>query len=173
MKALILEDNFRKLEQTLIVLRNYSLEHAHYNNLFQVYCRYLNKKLLDYFDLIILDLCFFVNKPLSGGKILPSREAGFHFLVKMAEMEYHVPVIIFSSEEKYLPRLETFLFPSFNEYCSPYQNVHIPKHYLEEHYKLYIERNKKLLTEIDTFVIGHAHNRTELDQLVKDFVESK
>ena len=93
--------------------------------------------------------------------------------VKMAEMEYHVPVIIFSSEEKYLPRLETFLFPSFNEYCSPYQNVHIPKHYLEEHYKLYIERNKKLLTEIDTFVIGHAHNRTELDQLVKDFVESK
>ena len=175
MKALILEDNVQKLANATRVLQKFSIDHVHFNNCCIPYEMFIVKEGLKGFDLVVLDLFFYKQPPLLGESRLPSSTAGFYFLLKMAEYECNVPVIIHSSEDDYLPGLEKFFLPTIEEFSKLFKNAPLPYTYyhVEERYKDEIDRHRKFLEFAKGLILGHAHNEIELEHLVSEFVTSK
>ena len=175
MKALILEDSNQKLENATRVLQKFSIDHVHFNNWSIPYEMFIVRDKLKEFDLIILDLFFYDDPPLLGESRLPSSTAGFYFLLKMAEYECNVPVIIYSSEDDYLPGLEKFFLPTLDEFSKLFKSGPLPYSYyqVEKRYKDEINRHKEFLTFAKKLVLGHVHNEIELKHLVSEFVSSK
>lgn len=175
MKALILEDSFQKLSTASRILHEYSMEYVHFDNTDAPYQMYLVNGSLADFDLVILDLFFYKRVPLIGETRLPSSTAGFYFLLKMAEYEYSVPVIIYSSEDSYLSGLENFFLPTLEEYSKSFEKAPLPSrcYNVEERYKNEIENKKKFLEFAKNLILGHAHDAFELKRLVSEFTISK
>ena len=175
MKALILEDNDQKLENATRVLQKFSIDHVHFNNWSIPYEMFIVKEGLKRFDLVVLDLFFYDDPPLLGEYCLPSTTAGFSFLLEMAEYECNVPVIIYSSEDDYLPGLEKFFLPTLDEFSKLFKNGPLPYSYyqVEKRYKDEIDRHRKFLEFAKGLILGHAHNEIELKHLVSEFVTSK
>lgn len=175
MKALILEDNNQKLENATRVLQKFSIDHVHFNNWSIPYEMFIVRDKLKEFDLIVLDLFFYDDPPLLGEYCLPSSNAGFSFLLEMAEYECNVPVIIYSSEDDYLPGLEKFFLPTLDEFSKLFKSGPLPYSYyqVEKRYKDEINRHKEFLTFAKELVLGHVHNEIELKHLVSEFVSSK
>ena len=175
MKALILEDNDQKLENATRVLQKFSIDHVHFNNWSIPYEMFIVKEGLKRFDLVVLDLFFYDDPPLLGEYCLPSTTAGFSFLLEMAEYECNVPIIIYSSEDDYLPGLEKFFLPTLDEFSKLFKNGPLPYSYyqVEKRYKDEIDRHKEFLTFAKGLVLGHAHHEIELEHLISEFVSSK
>ena len=175
MKALILEDNDQKLENATRVLQKFSIDHVHFNNWSIPYEMFIVKEGLKRFDLVVLDLFFYDDPPLLGEYCLPSTTAGFSFLLEMAEYECNVPIIIYSSEDDYLPGLEKFFLPTLDEFSKLFKNGPLPYSYyqVEKRYKDEIDRHRKFLEFAKGLILGHAHNEIELKHLVSEFVTSK
>lgn len=174
MKVLIVEDTSSKLETAVALLKKYSItEYEHVNNYYEAVRICFSMNRIDEFDVIILDLFFYLHRPLIGSNDLPNQNAGYMFLCKMAEKKHKKPVIIFSREEEYIEQFKKFLFPSFSDFCTQAKQtspIFIPRTVnLEKSYKEEMEKSEKMLKFID-FIIGHARNEYELEELFVNFI---
>lgn len=174
MKVLIIEDNKYKLEQVITVLKEHDIvDYVHFNNL-QESVKFIRRGNIKDISFIVLDLFFYLYRPLLGENSMPSTVADARFLYRMLEENLKTPIVIFSSEDDFMTSVNSFFFPKLFEYSKNFQNGPLPLrlHQIEEKYYKDIEKNKELLSKLD-FIIGHAHNNFELCHLISDFLKSE
>lgn len=166
MKALIVEDNKEKLENAVRILKKHSItEYVHINNQKEVCGLLRNEQEISKFDIILLDLCFYVRNPQKC-KVGPDSKAGATFLVEMADCDRNIPVIIYSSETDWEENLQKMLLGS--DY--PTFTVHSDVSYLSSSIRAAFEKSKKRFDFIQSIVKGHAHNEYELDELMQKVI---
>ena len=172
-KVLIIEDNKYKLEDAIQVLqKNGITDYVHVNNYLDAVNVCFRKQRLSEFDFIILDIQFFEYRPLD--RTLPDQYAGYRFLYKLAAAQSSTPVLVFSSVEDYLKEYKDFLFPSYAEYSKSYMRnsfIFSVASTIHTKYEEDKKRNQQIL-EYTNFVIGHAHNKHELHNLLKNYLGS-
>lgn len=176
MKVLIIEDNKSKLEQAVSILqRNCITAYVHFNNV-QEAVKFIRRGNIEDIDFIILDLFFYLYRPYLGKDGMRSSTAGARILHKMLEIGVRKPVIVFSREEDYMTSLNVFFFPNISEYNEKFGStsslsVLSDTHRKYNEYLEYIEKNTLLLSKLD-FLVGHAHDEEELENLIAGFIKS-
>lgn len=175
MKVLIIEDNDYKLEDAVRTLKEFGIEeYIHVNNFIEAYRMCFRQNILDEIDFIILDIQFYECRPLLGGRDLPDQHAGYKFLRQLAYQKMTIPVFVFSSVTDYASEYRDFLMPTFTEYMRHFQSPNFlftrASSYSEK-YDAEMKENEELLNRTN-FVIGHAHNRYELQSLLKTYLDS-
>lgn len=174
-KVLLVEDNMYKREDAIRILKKHDITDVlNLNNFRQVYEKICNGRIKNY-DLIILDLCFFLEIRLIGDiDNIPSVESGAKVLYHLLKNDYKIPLIIFSSEKDYMVPLKKFMFPKFLEYVKQFDNstLFLRDSQIYRYYQEEIEENKVLLSKL-SFIIGHAHKEHELDSLLNDFLSNQ
>jgi hypothetical protein len=175
MKVLIIEDNDYKLDDAVRTLKELGIEkYIHVNNFIEAYHLCFRKKILDTIDFIILDIQFYECRPLLGGRDLPDQHAGYKFLRQLAHSGMTTPVFVFSSVTDYLSEYRDFLLPPFTEYVKHFKSsefLFTRASSYSEKYDEEMKSNEELLNKTN-FVIGQAHNRYELQPLIKKFLDS-
>ena len=168
MKVLIIEDSKYKFEHAISVLQENGIsEYVHFNNFQEANKFAIRKKNIQNFDLIILDMNFYLYRPFVG-RDLPDKQAGAMFLYQLLDNGLKTPVIIFSSETDYMSVLKKFMFPSLSEYAKHFV-LPMSLEHIESRYNSHLDKNNKLLSELD-FVIGQAHHELELNHLLTVFL---
>lgn len=176
-KVLIIEDNNYKLEDAIQTLKNYGItDYVHVNNYIEAVHICFRQKRLSEFDFIILDIQFYECRVLQGDRALPDQNAGYKFLVRLAETKSTTPVFVFSSVTDYLQEYNAYLLPSLSEYSrhfgsGPNSLLYARASTLSMRYDEHIKKNKQII-EDTTFVIGHAHNKYELNDLIRTHLNS-
>lgn len=175
MKVLIIEDNEYKLDIAIRILNKLGItDLTHVNNYNQAmllcYDCLTDISQINEFDLIILDIQFYVDNPDFDPTATINPEAGYQFLYNLILYEIKKDIIIFSQEEDYIAGLRKFLLPSFEEFTKfACNNIHQTIHSLKNEYTNYLKENQKIFDSID-FVLGHAHNSQELETLIHNWV---
>lgn len=177
MKVLIIEDNEYKLEDAIQTLQKFGItDYVHVNNYIQAVDICFRKKKLDEFDFIILDIQFYEYRAVDTFRTLPDQQAGYKFLYQLASKKASKPVFIFSSVTDYLKEYNDFLFPSFEEYSRHFNHGSQPFLFtrISEQKSRYDEmkRENSEILECTNFVVGHAHNKYELQSFITDFLDS-
>lgn len=172
MKVLIIENDANKLDNAIRIVKKRfkSAKIVHVNNYNDAITVCSTKKDIEEFNLIVLDMAFCRAKPLAEVNPILHPQAGSMFLSHLATRNSHTPVIIYSYENDYLEKYKTFLCPSFETICYNYDS-----------YPLFVEGSQvaKLHAEITSvgeellnasnFIIGHAHNQAELEQILRSY----
>lgn len=177
MKVLIIEDNKYKLEDAIRILQEFGInDYVHVNSYLEAVDICFRKKRLSEFDFIILDIQFYLYRQFPDSRHLPDEHAGYKFLYQLASSGSTKPVFVFSSVKDYLAEYTEFLFPSFSDYSkqfieNSYSFIFARASRISEKYEENTKKNKQIL-ENSNFVIGHAHNRYELKQLVASYLNS-
>lgn len=176
MNVLILEDNEYKLENAVDVLYKHGIDnYKHFDNCNEAIDFVIWEKHIKNFDLIVLDLNFYMSRKLIGDyQGLPTQNAGAKFLWQMLENNLSTPVIIYSSEEDYMTIFKEYPVPSsFEEYAKSFENHPLVFSYrqIQERYESEKNEVSKKLLALD-FIIGHAHNEFELSSFIKKFLDS-
>lgn len=177
MNVLIIEDNNTKFQTTIRTLESLdvSTTYTHIDNYTE--SMKLVSNAIETYDLIILDLMFFTTPSKNTYRHI-SNIAGCRFLSYLVyyyantKVSKKVDVLIYSEEKDYTTYLKKHLFPSIREYDNKTETSHFyVTHALKCRYEELINRNQKLFDSID-FVIGHAHNETELLSLLTTWAEN-
>ena len=170
MKVLIIENDANELDNAIRIVKKFfkSAKIVHINNYNDAIKVCSTKKQNEEFKLIVLDMAFCRAKPLEGVDPVLHPKTGSMFLAHLAENKSCTPVIIYSYEKDYLEKYKAFLFTSFETIC-----------YNNDSYPLFVEGSEvgRLYDEITSigekllnasnFIIGHAHNQTELEQILR------
>lgn len=169
MKVLIIENDANKLDNAIRIVKKVfkSAKIVHFNNYNDALKACSSKRDIDEFNLIILDMVFCRAKPYEGAEPIKHPLTGSMFLAHLAKRNSTTPVIIYSYEKDYMEMYKEFLFPSYETICYNYDSYPI---FIEGSIvgKLYDEitaEGEKLL-KASKFIVGHAHNRTELEHIV-------
>ena len=175
MKVLIIEDNDYKLDDAIRTLKEFGIEdYVHVNNFMEAYRMCFRQNLLDGTDFIILDIQFYELRPLLGSRALPDQHAGYKFLRQLAYQKMTIPVFVFSSVTDYVAEYRDFLFPSFSKYVDQFKSsdfLFTRASAYSEKYHTEMKANEELLNQTN-FVIGQAHNRYELQSLIRTYLDS-
>ena len=174
-KVLIIEDNNYKLEDAIRILQEFGINHyVHVNSYLEAVDICFRKERLSEFDFIILDIQFYLYRHIPGSHFMPDAHAGYKFLYQLASHGSTKPVFVFSSVKDYLKEYEEFLFPSFSEYNRQFNSQTSIFILASARYAKYEEEKKKneQILANSNFVIGHAHNRYELKNLVTSYLNS-
>lgn len=176
MNILILEDNEYKLENAIDVLGKHGISnYKHFDNCNEAIDFVIWEKHIKDFDLIILDLNFYMSRKLIGDfRDYPTQYAGAKFLWQMLENSLSTPVLIYSSEKDYMAIFKEYPLPSsFEEYAKSFENHPLVFSYrqIQERYESEKEAVKKKFLKLD-FIIGHAHSECELDFFINQFLDS-
>lgn len=178
MKVLIIEDNDYKLDNAVQTLKEFGIEeYIHINNFDEASYMCFRKKLIDELDFIILDIQFYSHRLLAGSRELPDTQAGYKFLKLLACGEKTVPVFVFSSVADYEAEYREFLFPPFSEYQKQFKSYNFnfsafsfsPS--ISEVYTKQLAVNEQIFQQT-TFVVGQAHDKYELESLIKNHLDS-
>lgn len=174
MKVLIIEDNDYKLDDAIRTISTHEItEYVHINNYMEAY-NLLRKGQLNEFDFIILDIQFYEARPLLDSRAMPDQYAGYKFLLRLASEDKTIPVFIFSSVDSFEEGYKEFLFPPFSEYRKKFISSHIfyRESYYTGRYKEEMKANEEIQKKTLGFVLGHAHNKYELENLIKEYLNS-
>lgn len=165
MKVLIIEDSEYKLDYTKRILNEHKItDIVHFSKLEDA-VMYLEEAEMDCndeikIDLILLDLCFYSGKDLH-------LYAGFSFLHYLEEYVKEIIasedcVIIHSTENSYEAELHEYLYSVISER-------------LYKSHKVY-QNVSNLVSEceanISDLIFGHAHDESELDDLISKFIKA-
>jgi hypothetical protein len=175
MKVLIIEDIRYKLEAAVDVLRKHNIyDYVHFTSCHEAIDFAIYGEGRENLDLIILDLNFYMARQLIGGHPeMPTPDAAAKFLWQMLEDELGTPVIVFSSEEDYRNVFKEYPIPSsFSEYAKKFENGPLFMTY-HEMKDLYEDEKQHFCEKISdlTFIVGHAHNKIELDIFITQFLD--
>lgn len=89
MKVLIIEDSRFKLEDAINVLKRHDItDYVHFTNCAEALDFAIHEKHIDDFDFVILDLNFYMNRPIKGQWNPATPYAGAKFLWQMLENEF-------------------------------------------------------------------------------------
>ena len=174
MKVLIIEDNNYKLDDAIRIINDHEItEYVHINNYMEAYSL-LRKGDISQFDFIILDIQFYETRPLHDSRAMPHQHAGYKFLLRLASMDIAIPVFIFSSVDSFKEGYKEFLFPPFSEYSKKYTSspVYFRESYYTRRYHEEMKENEEIQAKTLEFVRGHAHNQYELEDLIKQYLDS-
>lgn len=175
MKVLIIEDSESKLGYTKRILNEHSItDIVHFNNLEEAIMRCFCSDEITEFDLIILDLCFYIHRPFFKGESL-DLHAGFHFLNELKKFildfmeenysKFENRVIIHSTETTYAEELHEYIWDNITE--KDWHNITTKGEYSDISTFTRIQQNT-----ISSFIFGHAHDETELDDLISKFIKA-
>ena len=169
MKVLIIGNDSNRLDITISIVKSFfkSAKIVHIDNFNEAYKVCYRKKDINKFNLIILDMEFCRAKPYKGTNPTKHKWTGCMFLSHLAERECNIPVIVYSSEDDYMERYKTYLFPSFEKFCDHYDShpISIEGSDVGKLYDEVISVATKIL-ENSHFIIGGVRTTQELKNII-------